>query len=171
MTGTVDQTPTVKSTARFKPYGAELATTGTTPSYGYTGNTGSRRTTRPHTDIYNQARHLGTIEGRWTTADPLWPWESSYTYVNSQPTTRSDPSGFGRAHCGGTIESLVANKVISDLAVGIPCNLLPTPCLITKYVTGQYSSSNSTPCAPGCPCNIVSDRTIEETKLIIFTGK
>jgi len=90
---TVDQTVTVKSTARYKPYGADLATTGTQPAFGFTGNTGSRRTGRPHMDLYNQSRHLGTAEGRWTTVDELFPSESAYVYVADSPTSWIDPSG------------------------------------------------------------------------------
>jgi len=90
---TMDQTLTVKSTARFKPYGADLATTGTTPYYGFAGNIGSRRTSRPHTDLYNRARHIGSVEGRWTSVDPLWPLTRAYEYAKSRPADRIDPSG------------------------------------------------------------------------------
>jgi len=90
---TIDQTLTAKSTARFKPYGADLATTGTTPSFGFTGNTGSRRTGRPHTDQYNQARHLGTTDARWCSIDPKWPLEPAFEYCGSMPVTYIDPSG------------------------------------------------------------------------------
>jgi len=90
---TIDQTLTVKSTARFKPYGADLATTGNTPSFGFAGNTGSRRTGRPNTDLYNLARHLGTVEGQWSSIDPSWPTEMAYTYSGQNPTTWKDPTG------------------------------------------------------------------------------
>lgn len=90
---TVDQTLTVTSTARFKPYGADLATTGTMPMYGWVGSLGSRRTYRPHTDIYNRARHLGSQDGRWSTVDFLWPVQSPYVYVYSRPTIAADPLG------------------------------------------------------------------------------
>lgn len=90
---TVYQTLTVKSTARYKPSGADLATSGTQPAFGFTGSTGSRRTGLPYSDLYNQARHLGTSVGRWTTSDPIWPVEPAYTYVRANPTTLVDPSG------------------------------------------------------------------------------
>ncbi len=89
----VDQTLSVKSTARYKPYGADLATTGTQPAYGYTGISGSRRTGRPHSDLYNRARHLATTNGRWTTVDPMWPYLPVFEYGHSRPTTVIDPSG------------------------------------------------------------------------------
>jgi len=49
---TVDQTLTVKSTARYKPYGADLETTATQPAFGCVGKPGFRRTGRPHAYLY-----------------------------------------------------------------------------------------------------------------------
>ena len=94
---TVDQTLTVQGTARYKPSGAVLVSTGTQPAFGFTGSTGSRRTGLPYSDLYNQARHLGTSVGRWTTSDPVWPFEPAYTYVRANPTTFIDPTGFSPA--------------------------------------------------------------------------
>ncbi len=91
---TVDQTQTVKSTARYKPYGADLATAGTQPCYGWVGSFGSRKTGRPYSEIYNQARHLGCATGRWTTVDPIWPLQPAFSYVENSPTSHVDPSGF-----------------------------------------------------------------------------
>jgi len=91
---TIDQTLTVQSTARYKPYGADLATTGTMPMYGWAGRSARyRRTSRPHSDIYAWNRHDSTVEGRWTTVDPIWPLERAFTYVDSRPTTRHDRTG------------------------------------------------------------------------------
>ena len=90
---TVDQTLTVKSTARYKPYGAVLSETGTQPMYGWVGAPGYRRTSLPHTDIYVRARHLTSVEARWTSSDRLWPRESAYGYGRSNPVTVTDPSG------------------------------------------------------------------------------
>jgi len=39
------------------------------------------------------ARHFGEEEGRWTTVDPMWPWEQSYGYVMCEPVNQSDRSG------------------------------------------------------------------------------
>ena len=90
---TVDQTLTVQSTARYKPFGANLATSGTQVKFGWAGSRGYRQTGLPHSDIYVRARHLGTIEGRWTSADPVWPRQLAYEYGNSNPTLLTDPSG------------------------------------------------------------------------------
>ena len=90
---TVDQTLTVKSTARYKPYGAVLSETGTQPMYGWVGAPGYRRTGLPHTDIYVRKRHPSTVEGRWTTPDLLWPYSEAYLYALANPSTLTDPSG------------------------------------------------------------------------------
>src|SRR5277367_4808495 len=64
---TIDQIPNVNSTARFKPYGADLSTTGTTPFYGWVGSIGHyRRTGRPYSEFYIRARHDSVTDGRWT---------------------------------------------------------------------------------------------------------
>lgn len=90
---TVDQTLTMQSTARYKPYGADLAVNAFTQRYGYAGSWGYRRSGGPHTDLYVRQRYPGTAEGRWSSADPLWPSEASYSYCGSSPTTRVDPYG------------------------------------------------------------------------------
>jgi RHS repeat-associated protein len=98
---TVDQTLTVKSTARYKPYGADLATTGSQVAFGWVGAPGYRRTGRIHQDIYVRARHASTAEGRWTTVDPLWAEELAYVYVGGNTTTLDDPSGLGVCQLAG----------------------------------------------------------------------
>ena len=90
---TVDQTLTVKSTARYKPYGANLAQTGTQPMYGWVGSPGCRRTELPHSEVYARARVASTSDGRWTTVDPLWPHSQAYLYALANPSTLIDPSG------------------------------------------------------------------------------
>ena len=91
---TVDQTLTVKSTARYKPYGAVLSETGTQPMYGWVGSPGCRRTGLPHSDVYARARGASTSDGRWTTVDPLWPNSQAYLYASANPCTLTDPSGY-----------------------------------------------------------------------------
>jgi len=106
---TVDQTLTTKSAARYKPYGADLATTGTQASFGWVGCPGYRRTGRPHSDIYIRRRHPGTLEGRWTTVDPIWPFESAYIYVASEPISFADPTGLGGG-IGGAIGAAACSE-------------------------------------------------------------
>jgi len=118
---TVDQTLTVKSTARYKPYGADLAMTGTQPSYGWAGSSGRyRRTGRPHSDIYAEARHNSTIDGRWTTVDPLWPDQASHNYARSNPTTVIDPTGM--SVLGDALSCLAcANSIPGEWSGDAPC--------------------------------------------------
>jgi len=128
---TVDQTLTTKSTARYKPYGADLATTGTQASFGWVGASGYRRTGRAHSDIYVSKRHDASVEGRWTTPDPLWPDESPYSYVNAWPTTWIDPSGQQPGSMSGCPEPVMPCTEPAALASGAstipvrpidPCN-------------------------------------------------
>jgi RHS repeat-associated protein len=91
---TVDQSQSVTSTARYKPFGDDLAVTGTGPVFGWNGMSGYRRTGRPHAQEYIRNRTLATTDGRWTTVDPLWPEEGAYSYVNLNPSTFTDPSGY-----------------------------------------------------------------------------
>ena len=90
---TVDQSQTVTSTARYKPYGDDLAVTGSRPVYGWNGMSGYRRTGRPHAQGYVRNRILSTTDGRWTTVDPLWPKEHSYSYSGQNPASLNDPTG------------------------------------------------------------------------------
>jgi len=94
VTQTVNQSLTVESTARYMPYGANLATTGTQPMFGWVGSSGSyRRTELSHSDIYVQTRHGASAEGRWTSIDALWPHERTYCYVLGSPVSAIDPTG------------------------------------------------------------------------------
>ena len=93
---TVDQSLTVVSTARYKPYGADLATTGTMPSFGYVGSPGYRRTKLPYSDLYVRARTYATVEGRFTTQvgiEEMLAGEHPYGYAVNNPTTLADPGG------------------------------------------------------------------------------
>ena len=120
VTGTLNQSGTVLDTYRYKPYGGILAQTGTSsnPSMQWVGSKGYRNTGNAHSEIYVRRRHVSTVEGRWTSVDPLWPLELAYVYANTGPATYSDPSGLSvaearcavlkqvcaieAAQCGGT---------------------------------------------------------------------
>jgi len=106
VTATINQSLTVESTARYKPYGASLASTGPAPMFGWVGRTGGYRTTGlPHTDVYVRARHVGSLDGAWTTIDPLWPGEQPFGYGKNSPTVRTDRLGLSVStplgDCGG----------------------------------------------------------------------
>lgn len=90
---TVDQTLTVQSTARYKPYGAVLSSTGAQPRFGWVGSQGYRNTGLHYSEIYVRARGYSTTDGRWSTADLLWPAQTAYRYAVSSPVTECDPTG------------------------------------------------------------------------------
>ena len=92
---TIDQTLTTKSTARYKPYGADLASTGTQPINAWVGKWGYRRTGRAYAEEYARARTFSTTGAAWLTIDPIWPFERPYAYCGGSPTDNIDPSGLG----------------------------------------------------------------------------
>lgn len=71
VTATMNQSQAIVNTYRYKPYGQLLAKTGSgaDPRFMYAGDTGSRTTLLNYAEQYNQARHLGTRQGQWTTVD------------------------------------------------------------------------------------------------------
>jgi len=97
ITATVNSSQTVVNTYRWKPYGERLAKTGAgaDPTLGWVGTYGYRRTQRSRSEYYMIARHYDSIGGRWTTVDPLWPWESAYGYAQAGPTFNTDRLGLG----------------------------------------------------------------------------
>ena len=101
VTATVDSSQTVLNTYRYKPSGDLLAKTGSSPDprFLWTGDTGSRTTTKAYAEQYNRARHYGSRQGQWTTVDPIWPDERAYGYVNGNPTSYLDQDG---RTCKGT---------------------------------------------------------------------
>jgi RHS repeat-associated protein len=95
ITATKNQSQQIVNTYRYAPYGRQLAKTGSgsDPRFKWTGNTGSQHTGRLYAEQYNWHRHYGSIQGQWTTVDPLWPDEMSYSYVNGQVITIVDATG------------------------------------------------------------------------------
>jgi len=95
VTGTTDSAGAVVNTYRHKPYGSQLAKTGTgpDPKFLWVGTIGARETGLAHSSHYIRARHYAQEEGNWTTVDPLWPREPAYGYVNSSPANFIDPQG------------------------------------------------------------------------------
>jgi hypothetical protein len=76
----------VQNTYAYKPYGALLSKTGTgaDPSFLWVGTPGYRYTGRSHSDYYVRARHYDSTTGRWSTVDPLWPFQPQYGYPHPQ---------------------------------------------------------------------------------------
>lgn len=95
VTATVSSKPEVVTTYRYKPYGSQLAKTGSEaePRFLWTGNTGSRYRLVNATEHYNRMRHYGPNHATWTSKDPFFPKFQAYSYANGNPATLSDPTG------------------------------------------------------------------------------
>ena len=48
-----------------------------------------------YTSHYVRARHYSSLQGMWSTVDPLYPRERAYGYVENRVTVGIDPSGLG----------------------------------------------------------------------------
>ena len=102
VTATVNQSAQVVNTYRYKPFGATLAKTGTgpDPAFGWAGTHGYRPTGNPFSNFYVMLRHYDELGGRWPTVDPTGfggaEW-NLYRYVENNPVTWVDPTGFQRA--------------------------------------------------------------------------
>ena len=163
---TVDQTLTVQSTARYKPYGAVLSETGTQPLNGWVGSLGYRRTGLPYSDVYIRARIASTVEGRWTTVDPLWPSESPYSYVGCSPTTGTDPTGYGSVPpCSGNIKAGILKTLCKNMAAyfaRVSCSRCGGYCSCFANVTVSGSASavftvtdwDTSPIKTKTPCSL-----------------
>ncbi len=93
VTAWIDQNCNIVATARYKPFGDILVSTGTLGRFTWVGTLGYRSSGLTWADKYVRARHYGSRQGQWTTVDPIWPKERAYGYVNGNPMSRVDPSG------------------------------------------------------------------------------
>lgn len=81
---------TVQTTS-YTPYGQ-----GAKPAlakFGWVGGWGYRPTALPLPSHYVRARHYDNVTGSWTSADPIWPEERAYLYVDGRALDLVDPSG------------------------------------------------------------------------------
>ena len=113
ITATVDQTSTIQSRARYKPFGDLLS--GSSLRMAWVGSRGYRPSGLAYSNYYMTYRHYGTKQGQWTTQDPIWPVERAFAYAGSSPTVLTDPSGMsiGALACAG------ACTLCAGCAVGI----------------------------------------------------
>ena len=81
---------TTDATQRFDAWGNKIASTGTTPHYGYTGREPDETGL-----IFYRARYLDPTVGRFTQRDPigLRGGLNRYGYVGENPVNATDPSG------------------------------------------------------------------------------
>lgn len=101
VTSTVNQSAQVANTYRFKPYGSQLAKTGSAPDPKFTwvGTEGYRQTGNQYSESYVLVRHYAETLGQWNTIDPIGAdgrdW-NLYRYVSSSPSQWMDSSGLTR---------------------------------------------------------------------------
>ncbi len=129
VTAWVDQNCNIVATARYKPFGDILVSTGTLGRFTWVGTLGYRSSGLTWADKYVRARHYGSKQDQWTTVDPLWPSEMPYGYVSGNPSTMSDPSGMaicrkGPCEGGGFYGACVAAFCSGNMAVGMLQDLL-----------------------------------------------
>ena len=99
VTATVNASGQVVNTYKYKPYGALLQKTGSgsDPSFQWVGSQGYRQTGKKYSDVYVRARHYDSLNGRWTTKDPIrfagGDW-NLFGYVRNRGVIRTDPSGY-----------------------------------------------------------------------------
>jgi len=109
-----------ENTYRYKPYGGTLAKTGTAadPSFLWNGGSGYRATSLSNSGLYVRNRHFSLTSAQWTIADPLWPVESPYAYVQGNPVSAMDWTGLCSA-VGATSPSPHCNA--NNLATCCQC--------------------------------------------------
>src|SRR4051794_10691323 len=67
--------------ARYKPYGSTLTSTGTEPSFTWVGTLGYLKAAGvTHSEFSVRARFYKGIAGRWNSVDKYWPFEQAYVY-------------------------------------------------------------------------------------------
>ncbi len=91
VTAKVDQTATVVSTARYKPYGGNLA--GADYTFGWVGSLGYRKSANSSSPMYIRNRSYLTQTSKWLTVDSVFPVQPAYGYCQANPITHIDPSG------------------------------------------------------------------------------
>jgi RHS repeat-associated protein len=96
------------ATQRFDAWGNKIASTGTTPHYGYTGREPDETGL-----IFYRARYLDPTVGRFTQRDPigLRGGLNKYTYVGENPISRTDSLGlwaWGITFSASTINPLTS---------------------------------------------------------------
>src|SRR5579872_4725125 len=134
VTATVNQSGQVVNTYKYKPYGALLQKTGSgsDPSFQWVGSQGYRQTGKKYSDVYVRARHYETLNGRWTSKDPIGfrggDW-NLYRYAVDCPIQLADGSGLFTfdPSCQATDVSNLISKIT---------NVCST--LLSYYPIGNY---------------------------------
>lgn len=93
VTAWVDQSCTIVASARYKPYGDILVSSGSLGRFTWVGTLGYRTTGLSVANYYVRARLYAAQQGFWNTVDPLWPRERAYDYAPANPVSNTDQSG------------------------------------------------------------------------------
>ena len=91
VTAKVDQTASVVSTARYKPYGEILS--GSLYKFAWVGALGYRNQGMQDAEFYVKTRHYSSISGSWGSQDYYWPIQPSFCYAHGSVTLLTDPTG------------------------------------------------------------------------------
>lgn len=100
--GTINSTG-VRNTYAYKPYGTPVSGSNPDPDPRFLWNAESqyRATDRQCAEYYAKRRYVSPADARWTSRDPLWPYQRAYVYVKDNPSTISDRSGMSpNSPCG-----------------------------------------------------------------------
>jgi RHS repeat-associated protein len=90
----VNASHTITDTFSWWPFGEQRSHAGSSVTpFGFTGTLGCY-TDSISNRIYEQRRILRPQTTQWQTVDPLWPYESAYSYVGQNPISATDPSGY-----------------------------------------------------------------------------
>lgn len=141
VTSTFDSAGSLENTYRYKPYGGQIAKTGTAidPVFKWVGSLGYRSVGASWSEIYVRRRVVSTSTARWTTVDPLWPREMLYSYCTSAPVTCRDSAG---------LQSLCQDVLQGIINTGQPMRLpLPEIFPVPPAWPGTWPAGN-----PGEPC-------------------
>lgn len=161
--GTVNSAGVVVDTYTYKPYGEQLAKTGVgaDPKFGWVGSLGYRKTSRRFSEQYVRARHYGTLQGQWTTVDPLFAerFPSQRVYSDSNPITYFDLCG---TQCPGGKSAPRFRNCSADFERKICawCKRLGDRELMRKNKPKIYNCIRNTAAKIGLICDNLSDERL-----------
>lgn len=149
----VDSDGSVQGTQYYQPFGGVESVSGAWSNihFGWVGAKGYRTY---EYGVYVRARHYLPTLGSWTSRDGLWPLELPYSYVNGNPTSQTDPSGYVAVAIGAPVVigagavAVVGGVVviaIGGIALLIFCQNNPTSWPCPGYVPPGSGSGGQPP--------------------------
>ena len=148
VTATVTSAGAVENTYRYKPYGEQLAKTGTgnDPKFLWSGKWGYLSSNKHH---YVRNRHYLQFIGFWTSVDKYFPKEKPYAYCENNPICLIDYDGYQGLPpaCSSKMKSVCPEITY------LGCALLCKHQFKTENVDCYQVTENGTRCATCCRCN------------------